>query len=78
MMLLRKRGHTAVIASFAVQLFDILLGTGALLFGACPSLRSNGVGTTADGGASSLASECSSRVCTFPRQTFNIVPLSDF
>ena len=77
-MLLRKRGHAAAIASFAVQFFDILLGIGALLFGACPSLRSSGVGTTADGGASFLASECSSRVCTFSRQTFKIVPLSDF
>ena len=31
-----------------------LLGTGALLFGDCPRLRSNGTGTAADGGASPL------------------------
>ena len=35
-MLLRKRGHAAVIASFAVQLFDILLGTGASLSAPVP------------------------------------------
>jgi len=36
-----------VTGSLAVQPFDILLGTGALLFGACPRLRSNGTGTAA-------------------------------
>jgi len=64
-----KRGYAAVTGSLAVQPFDILLGTGALLFGACPSLRSSGTGTAAarlsspksDGGASPLASECLSR-----------------
>jgi hypothetical protein len=56
-----KRGYAAATASLAVQSFDILLGTGALLFGASPSLRSSGTGTAEDGGASPLASECSSR-----------------
>jgi hypothetical protein len=75
-MLLRKLGHAAAIASLAVQLFDILLGSGTLFFGACPSLRSSGVGTAADGGASSLASESSPLQVS--RQTFKIVPLNDF
>jgi hypothetical protein len=30
----------------------VLLGTGALLFGACPRLRGSGTGTAEDGGAS--------------------------
>jgi hypothetical protein len=47
--------------SFAVQPFDILLGTGALLFGTSSRLRSSGTGTAEDGGASPLASECPSR-----------------
>ncbi len=47
--------------SLAVQPFDIPLGTGALLFGVCPSLRSRGTGTAAEGGASPLDSECPSR-----------------
>ena len=34
----------------------MLLGTGALLIGACPSLRSSGTGTAADVGASPLGS----------------------
>jgi len=33
----------------------VRLGTGALLFGACPRLRGIGTGTAADGGASPLA-----------------------
>ena len=45
----------------APQTLIVLLGTGALLFGACPRLRSSGTGTTADGGASPLASARQSR-----------------
>ena len=39
----------------AAQTFDVLLGTGALLFGACPRLGSR-TGTAEDGGASPLGS----------------------
>jgi hypothetical protein len=35
---------------------DVLLGAGALHFGACPRLRSSGTGTAADVGASPLRS----------------------
>ena len=55
-LLLQESGYTAVTDSLTVQLCDILLGTGALLFGACPSLRSSGTGTTEGSGASPLAS----------------------
>jgi len=40
----------------AAQSVTILLGTGALLFGACPCLTSSGPGTAAHGGASPLSS----------------------
>jgi len=56
--------------SLAAQPFDILLGTGALLLGVCPRLRS-GTGTAADDGASPLASECPSR---FASARFRDVP----
>ena len=41
----------AVTRSLTVQPFDILLGAGTFLLGACPRLRS-GTGTAADGRAS--------------------------
>ena len=46
---------------FAAQSVNILMGTGALLLGACPRLRS-GTGTAEDGGASPLASARPSRL----------------
>jgi hypothetical protein len=47
-------------SGLAPRTLNVLLGTGALLFGACPRLRS-GTGTAADGGASPLASARRSR-----------------
>jgi hypothetical protein len=40
----------------APRALTVLLGTGALLFGACTSLRNSGTGTAADVGASPLSS----------------------
>jgi hypothetical protein len=47
---------------------NVLLGTGALLPGACPrsGLKSNGTGTALNGGASPLRSACPSRTPTLP------------
>ena len=47
----------------AAQSVNILLGTGALLLGACPR-ESNGTGTAADSGASPLGSARPSRVAS--------------
>ncbi|MGH7215917.1 MAG: hypothetical protein ACREIG_01630, partial [Nitrospiraceae bacterium] len=57
--------------SLAVQPFDVLLGTGALYFGACPSLRSRGTGTAADGLSQSpgLRVPVPLRVFTLSRRT---------
>ena len=48
----------------AAQSVNILLGTGALLFGACPRLRSSGTGTAADGGVSLFGSARLSRLAS--------------
>jgi hypothetical protein len=45
----------------AHRTLTVLLGTGALLLGACPCLRSSGTGTAGDGGASPLGSVRRSR-----------------
>ena len=45
----------------APQTLNVRLGTGALHFGACPHLMSNGTGTAADVGASPLSSAHRSR-----------------
>jgi len=47
----------------AAQSLNILLGTGVLLFGACPRVKS-GTGTAAYGGASPLGSARPSRVAS--------------
>jgi len=46
---------------FAPRTLNLLLGTGALLFGACTRLTDSGTGTAKDGGASPLGSARRSR-----------------
>src|SRR2546422_457392 len=58
------RGRPGIQAGgLAVRSVNILLGTGALLPGACPRSE-GGTGTAADGGASPLASARLSRLAT--------------
>ena len=49
-----------VLGDLAPRTLNVLLGTGAILFGACPRL-SSGTGTDEDGGASPLGSARRSR-----------------
>src|SRR5436190_19635438 len=55
----------------AARTFHVLLGTGALLFGACPRLTGSGTGTAEDGGASPPGSARPSRL---PSQPFHHEP----